>query len=182
MTAPRFCPLCTTPLVTRNEAGRDRLACPAEGCGFVFWDNPLPVVAAVLEHDGHVILVRNHGWPETWFGLVTGFLERGESPEEGVLREVREETGLDGEVAGLIGAYPFLRMNQVIIAFHVVARGEVVLGDEIADFRRVPVDRLRPWESATGEAVRDWLRRRGAEPARKAHLDAESDHGTRRPL
>ena len=159
MSDPRFCPQCSTPLVTRHEAGRDRLACPTDGCDYVFWDNPLPVVAAVLEHDGHVILVRNHGWPDDWFGLVTGFLERGESAQEGVLREIQEEVGLTGQVAGLIGVYPFHRMNQVIIAFHVIAQGEVVLGDEIAAFRRVPIDRLRPWASATGEALRDWLQR-----------------------
>ena len=126
------------------------------------WDNPTPVVAAVVEHDGAVVLVRNKGWPEKVFGLVTGFLERGEAPEDGVLREVREELGLAGRVAGLIGVYPFFEMNQILVAYHVVAQGEVVIGDEIAEFRRIPPGKLRPWTMGTGPAVRDWLERRAA--------------------
>jgi len=128
----------------------------------VHWDNPTPVVAAVVEHDGAVVLVRNKGWPEKVFGLVTGFLERGEAPEDGVLREVREELGLAGRVAGLIGVYPFFEMNQILVAYHVVAQGEVVIGDEIAEFRRIPPGKLRPWTMGTGPAVRDWLERRAA--------------------
>lgn len=48
-------------------------------------------------------------------------------------------------------------MNQLILAYHVPTRGEIVLGEELADFRRVPVDRLKPWTIGTGPAVRDWL-------------------------
>jgi ADP-ribose pyrophosphatase YjhB (NUDIX family) len=126
----------------------------------VFWDNPAPVVAAIIEHEGAVVLVRNKGWPEKMFGLVTGFLERGESPEAAILREVREELSLDGTVAGLVGVYPFEAMHQVILAYHVIATGMVALGEELEDFRRVDPDRLRPWGMGTGLAVRDWLERR----------------------
>lgn len=133
--------------------------CPAEGCGFVFWDNPLPVVAAIVEHEGVVVLVRNHGWPEKMFGLVTGFLEKGESPEAGVLRELREELGLEGEVVRLIGVYPFEQRNELIVAYHVRAHGTITLGDEIAQHKSVPREKLRPWPFGTGLAVRDWLAR-----------------------
>ncbi|MBM4396961.1 MAG: ADP-ribose pyrophosphatase, partial [Deltaproteobacteria bacterium] len=74
----RFCPRCGTALAPRETGGRTYPACPAEGCGFVHWGNPTPVVAAIVELDGEVVLVRNHGWPETWHGLVSGFLEREE--------------------------------------------------------------------------------------------------------
>jgi NAD+ diphosphatase len=158
----RFCPASTKPLGRREESGLPRLACPDATCGYVFYDNPTPVVAALLEHEGAVVLVRNKGWPDEWFGLVSGFLERGEAPEAGVLREVREETGLEGELAGLIGAYAFPEMNQVIIAYHVRGRGEVALGAEIAAARRVTPEKLRPWPFGTGPAVRDWLARRQA--------------------
>jgi NADH pyrophosphatase NudC (nudix superfamily) len=56
------------------------------------------VVAAIIEcvdRDGAVLLARNHAWPERMFALVTGFLEKGESPEEAVAREVKEEVNLD---------------------------------------------------------------------------------------
>ena len=158
----RFCPRCGRALVTREDAGRPRLACPDADCGFVFYDNPLPVVAALVEHEGRVLLVRNHGGPEKWFGLVAGFLERGETPAEGVLRELREELGLTGEIVRLIGVYGFPERNEVIAAYHVRASGTVVQGEEIAQVRAVPPERLRPWPFGTGQAVADWLATRGA--------------------
>ena len=157
----KFCPSCASPLVGREMGDRTRLACSSESCGYVFYDNPAPVVAALLEHGDTVLLVRNKGWPEKWYGLVSGFLEKGESPEEGVLREVREEVGLKGEIVSFIGAYPFSEMNQVILAYHVRGHGEIVIGDEIAGVKAVPPDKLRPWPLGTGQAVRDWLAARG---------------------
>ncbi len=118
------------------------------------------MVAAIVQHGDDVILVRNHGWPETWYGLVTGFLERDETPEEGVLREVKEELDLDASVESFVGVYTFAMRNELIVAYHVAAEGEITLGDELADFKRVPVDKLKPWGFGTGEAVRDWLANR----------------------
>lgn len=156
--SPRFCPRCARALGSREAGGRTRLACPdAEGCGFVHWGNPTPVVAALVERGDSVLLVRNVGWPEGWLGLVSGFLEAGESPEGGVLREVREELGLEGELVGLIGVYAFPERNELILAYHVRASGEPVPGAELAQVKAVPVARLRPWPFGTGHAVRDWL-------------------------
>ncbi len=160
--AMRFCPRCATALTLRGTGGPERLACPAPDCGFVFYDNPLPVVAGLVEHEGEVLLVRSVGWPDTWYGLVTGFLERGEEPEAGVLREVREELGLEARVVGLIGVYTFAERNELILAYHLEAQGEIRLGAELAGLRRVHPDRLRPWPFGTGHAVRDWLERRTA--------------------
>jgi len=160
----KYCPQCARPLETREEGGRMRRVCPEGSCGFVFYDNPLPVVAALVEHEGHVLLVRNRGWPEKWFGLVAGFLERGEAPQAGVLRELQEELGLTGEVVRLIGVYSFAERNEVILAYHVRARGTVQLGEEIAEVKAVPADRLRPWPFGTGQAVADWLAGRHQQP------------------
>ena len=157
----KFCPKCGKPLGTRGDGGRERAACTDASCGFVFYDNPIPVVAAIVEQDEHVILVRNQGWPEKMFGLVTGFLERGESAEQGVLRELREELSLEGEIVRLVGVYPFELMNQIIVAYHVRAKGEPVISDELAGFKRVPIAKLRPWDMGTGQAVKDWLAARG---------------------
>lgn len=160
MSAARFCLRCGGPLAARAEGALERLACNAPGCGFVHYDNPLPVVAAIVELDGDVVLVRQHGWPEKMFGLVTGFLECGEAPERGVLRELEEELGLAGEVVSLVGVYDFAVKNELIVAYHVRARGEPVLGDEIAQIKRVSPEKLRPWPFGTGLAVEAWLRRR----------------------
>jgi NAD+ diphosphatase len=156
----RFCPSCATPLADKVEEGRTRRACPKEGCGFIHYGNPLPVVAAIVEHEGQVVLVRAQNWPEKMFGLVTGFLEAGETPEQGVLREVKEELDLEGEVVSLVGAYSFEMRNELIVAFHVRARGELKLGAELAGFKKVAPEKLRPWDFGTGLAVRDWLLRR----------------------
>ena len=153
----RFCPKCATALVDKVEEGRTRRACLKEGCGFIHYGNPLPVVAAIVEHEGAVILVRGQSWPEKMFGLVTGFLEAGESPEQGALREVKEELSLDGEVVSLVGAYDFQMRNELIVAFHVRAKGEVKLSSELAAYKKISADKLRPWDFGTGLAVRDWL-------------------------
>lgn len=158
----KYCPLCGKGLVSRETDGRQRIACPSEECSYVFWDNPAPVVAAIVELDHSVVLVRNRLWPEKMFGLVTGFLERGETPETAVIREVREELGLDGTIAGFIGYYSFFEMNQLILAFHVIAQGTPVIGEELAEVRYVSPDRLKPWPFGTGHAVRDWLEKRTA--------------------
>jgi NADH pyrophosphatase NudC (nudix superfamily) len=126
----------------------------------VFFDNPVPVVAAIVEHEGAVLLARNASWPEGTYGLVTGFLERGEAPEAGVLREVREELGLEGEIVSLVGVYAFEVKNELLVAYHVRARGDVRLSSEIASIKRVDPARLKPWPFGTGFAVKDWLGRR----------------------
>jgi NADH pyrophosphatase NudC (nudix superfamily) len=157
MSRPRFCPDCAASLAEREIGGRTRRVCAVEGCGYVHWDNPAPVVAALVELDGRIVLARNHSWPEKMFGLVTGFLERGEAPEEAVAREVKEELDLDAKQVALIGVYPFARKNEIILAYHVLAAGEIHLNEELADYRLIAPDKLRPWDFGTGLAIRDWL-------------------------
>lgn len=157
----RYCPQCATELREEDRDGILRMACADGNCDFVHWDNPTPVVAAIVEHEGDIILAHNKLWPAQFYGLITGFLEKGEGPETGVVREVEEELGLQGEVAEFVGHYDFVQMNQIIIAYHVRAEGEIVLGDELDALRRVPPEKLKPWPMGTGHAVRDWLARRG---------------------
>ncbi len=158
-----FCMKCGSPLKKREIENKERLGCSSASCDFVLWDNPAPVVAAIVERDGKIVLARNKAWPDKMFGLVTGFLERGETPEASVLREVKEELGLEGEVTRFVGYYPYFEMNQLILAFHVRAEGEIVLGEELADTRLIPPEKLRPWPMGTGLAVRDWLEMRKGE-------------------
>ena len=151
----KFCPKCASELVSVEIESRQRQKCPA--CNFIHWDNPIPVVAAIVEHDGQVILIQNKGWPEKWFGIVAGFIEKNETPEEGVLREVREELGLDGEIVSFIGHYAFARMNQIISAYHIQAVGKIKLGEELAGYKALPPEKVRPWDVGTGPALKDWL-------------------------
>ena len=151
----RFCARCGASLAARTIDGLDRLACTA--CDHVIWDNPVPVVAAIVDHEGAVILARNRDWPEKMFGLITGFVEREEVPEAAVLREVEEELGVRGRIAGFVGHYAFAEQNQLLIVYHVEAEGNLRLGAELAEIRRIPPRRLKPWDRGTGPALADWL-------------------------
>jgi len=164
-----FCPNCATPLALRQQmedgGEKTRLRCPA--CDWTHWNNPTPVLAAIVEcadRDGQVLLARNAAWPGRMFALITGFMEAGETPEGGISREVKEETNLDVESLDLVGVYDFQRMNQVIVAYHVVARGEVVLSPELAEYRLYRPEDLKCWRAGTGYALAKWLTGRGIEP------------------
>lgn len=159
-----FCPQCGQTLVDRVEGERQRRACPDRQCGFVVWENPTPVVAAIVEHEGHIVLARNRAWPMPFYALITGFLEKNEQPEIAVLREVEEELSLKGQAPTFVGHYSFERMNQIIIAYHVVATGDIRLGEELVDYRRIAPENVCYWPAATGLALRDWLRARGHDP------------------
>ena len=166
---PRFCLHCGTGLTlqTADEDGgpKERLRCAA--CGWTHWNNPTPVLAAVIEcsdRDGQVLLARNAAWPGRMFALISGFMEAGETPEEGITREVAEETSLSVDALSLIGVYDFQRMNQVIIAYHAVAHGEIKLSPELAEYRLYAPQDVRCWRAGTGYAMAAFLRSRGHEP------------------
>ena len=166
MHAFRFCPNCATALVgvVQAEDGgeRERLRCPA--CGYTHWNNPTPVLAAVVEYCGQVLLARNAAWSGKMYALITGFMEAGESPQEGIAREIAEETNLQAQALSLIGVYDFQRMNQVIIAYHARCEGEVRLSPELVDYRLFSPQQVRCWPAGTGYALADWLRSQGHEP------------------
>ena len=162
----RFCPNCATALAAvsqmEDSGEKTRLRCPA--CDYTHWNNPTPVLAAVVEYEGKVLLARNAAWPSKMFALITGFMEAGETPEGGIEREIKEETSLDTQSLKLIGVYDFQRMNQVIIAYHAVCSGEVSLSPELVDYRLYELEQLKCWPAGTGYALADWLRSRGHEP------------------
>ena len=57
--AMNFCPQCATPLEWADFGGRMRAGCPRPRCGFVHWDNPVPVVGGIVEWENQIVLVRN---------------------------------------------------------------------------------------------------------------------------
>ena len=165
----RFCPQCAheLSLVTQDEDGgpKERLRCT--NCGFTHWNNPTPVLAAIVEcadRDGKVLLARNAAWAGRMFALITGFMEAGETPQEGIAREIKEETNLDASALNLVGVYDFQRMNQVIIAYHVVARGQIRLSPELAEYKLFAPGDIVCWPAGTGYAVARWLESRGITP------------------
>jgi ADP-ribose pyrophosphatase YjhB (NUDIX family) len=91
-------------------------------------------------------------------------MEAGETPEEGIKREVAEETSLKVDSLSLIGVYDFQRMNQVIIAYHALARGEIRLSAELVEYKLLAPGEVVCWPAGTGYALAEWLRSRGHEP------------------
>lgn len=165
----KFCLQCGTALalLSQEEDGgpKARLRCPA--CGWTHWNNPVPVLAAIVEctdQGGRVLLARNAAWSGRMFALITGFMEAGETPEQGIAREVQEETALRVTQLKLVGVYDFQRMNQLIIAYHAQAQGEVRLSPELAEYKLFAPQDLRCWRAGTGYALADWLRGSGIEP------------------
>ena len=99
MAAVRFCSACGAELTSRPP-----VTCLA--CGTEHWRNPWPCANGIVVEDGRVLLARRaHApWNGLW-GSPGGFCELGEHPAETVVREVREETGLEVEVTGYLGTW-----------------------------------------------------------------------------
>ena len=83
-----------------GEHRGDHFACPA--CGHVVWANPAPAVQALVERDGRLLLGRRAFDPSVGlWDLPGGFLEENEHPLDALVRELREETGLEIEPQAL---------------------------------------------------------------------------------
>ena len=161
----KYCPQCAHELTDRMIDGVQRKACDALRCGYVFWDNPVPVVAAVVEYHDQILLARNAQWPIGVFSMITGYLDCNETPQQAVLREVGEELGLNGQIKDLIGHYPFFNKNQLIIAYAVSATGSIQLNHEIAEVKLVDKASLHPGQfgklQVTAKVFEDWLKIEG---------------------
>lgn len=128
-----FCPLCGTDLETKKIEERNRVVCPA--CGWIAYENPLPSAAAfVKDPDQKILLVKRGVEPGkgNW-ALPSGFIEIDETPEMACLRELKEETGLDGRIVRLLGVYSqpsVMYRNVLIIGYEVDAKGVPAAGSD----------------------------------------------------
>ncbi len=124
-------------MLSRVLEGRERLVCG--DCSKILYENPLPATCAVTFDDtGRVLLTRRAVEPEIgeWC-LPGGFIEIDETPQECVLRELYEETGIIGEITrqlGVEGQTSWLYVNVVIAGFLVRAvEGELRAGDDVSE-------------------------------------------------
>ena len=96
----RFCPRCGV----EGEHLGDRFVCPV--CGHVVWANSAPAVQALVERDGRLLLGRRAFDPSVGlWDLPGGFLEENEHPLDALVRELREETGLEIEPQEFVGVW-----------------------------------------------------------------------------
>jgi len=127
------CPSCGTRLTYRLIEGWQRLFCPA--CNRIHYQNPLPSSAAfVYDREGRILLVLRGIEPgKGKWALPSGFIEIDETPETACLRELKEETGLEGRIMRLIGVYSqksLMYRNVLIIGYAVKAKGKLVAGSD----------------------------------------------------
>ncbi len=136
---------------------RERLACNDSGCGFIYWNNPIPVVGMVVETEQGIVLAHNKLMPQGIFSIITGFLEANESPESAAQRETKEELGLDAVETHFLGILPFARANQIVIAYHIKASGKIQLNEELDAYKIVQKTELRGYSKSNKFEVQEWL-------------------------
>ena len=147
----RYCPACRTALEDRLVDGVDRRACP--NCEFVEWGNPTPTAMTLVRCGDRLLFIRQPFFPPRHWGLINGFVERGENAEQAAVREVKEEVGLDVRLARVVGTFYYERRNLLLIGFLADADStDVTPSDEISEWRWVAPADVRRLE--LGDAVK----------------------------
>ncbi len=136
----RFCGRCGTP--TRDRAGERAKECPA--CGLVAYPRVSPAMMVLVTRDRELLLARARRFPHAMYSALAGFVEAGESIEDCIHREVREEVGV--EVGGIqyvaSQSWPFPHSLMIAYTAEYVA-GEVrPCDEEIADARWFTLEAL----------------------------------------
>ena len=114
-------------------------------CAAPHWENPAAGASLLVIRDGQVLLGRRGIESRAGYGLwagPAGFGELGESIEDTARRELLEETGLHGEITGLISIYTGSR--HIEVTYHGVASGEPVPTSELPELRWFAASEL-PW-------------------------------------
>jgi NAD+ diphosphatase len=115
----RFCANCGASTVIK-EAGYSR-HCPR--CSANHFPRTDPVVIMTVEHQGRLLLARRAGWPTGRFSVLAGFVSPGESAEEAVVREVREESGILVRDPVYVSSQPWPFPSSLMLGFDARSNG-----------------------------------------------------------
>ncbi|MEJ2595695.1 MAG: NUDIX domain-containing protein [bacterium] len=134
----KYCPYCGSSVTDKYEGDILRKYCTT--CQLYFYDNPLPVVSAIVTRGREVLLVKRRFEPhEGMWCLPSGFAESGESIQAATLRELAEETGLNGEITGFIDTDSVtddLYGDLIFLTFEVdITGGHLEAGDDAVEAR-----------------------------------------------
>ena len=116
----RFCGACGRPTVPAADPAKRAKVC--EGCGHEVYPRVSPCTITAIHDGARMLLVRAPHFPPGRFGLVAGFVDPGESLEDCVRREAREEVGLELAEVTYLGSQPWPFPHQLMVGF--VARAE----------------------------------------------------------
>ncbi len=143
----KFCLYCGGQITKKKEDHILRDCC--SNCHSFFYDNPLPVVSAIVDDARQILLVKRDRAPfKGRWCLPTGFAEAGESIEDAALRELQEETGLKGRISRLldVDSYKSRFYGDLLFLTFVVekAGGKLAAGDDSAQAKFWPIHEIPP--------------------------------------
>lgn len=164
----QYCPRCGQLMTEREMFGKLLPVCP--GCGHIVFRGPKVAAGALVVRDGAMLLNQRDIEPGLGkWGLPAGYVDLGERVEEAAIREVKEETGLDVALDGLVGVYTNLERGVVLVIYAAsICGGELVAGHETRAVGFFPPDALPELAFSQNEQiVQDWLSSR-AKTAKEA--------------
>lgn len=137
----RYCGCCGHPMGPHPAQERARV-CPS--CGHSAYPRINPCVIGVVRRGPAILLARAHRFRNGMYSALAGFMEVGECAEETLVREVREEVGIDIDGLRYFGSQAWPFPSNLMLGFTAdYAGGELVLqDDEIADAGFFTADRL----------------------------------------
>lgn len=129
----RFCGRCAAE--TERQSGERCLRCP--GCGLASYPRISPAIIVLVRRGAEALLARSSRFPKAFYSTLAGFVEVGESLEETVAREVREEVGIEVKGPRYFGSQPWPFPHSLMLGFTAeYAGGEIrVDGQEILEAR-----------------------------------------------
>jgi ADP-ribose pyrophosphatase YjhB (NUDIX family) len=135
-------------------AGDDRKRLVCDSCGFIHYENPKMVVGSVARYGDRLLLCRRAIPPrEGFWTLPAGYLELGETPEAGALREAWEEARARLEIEQLLGVYSITRISQVQLIYRArLLSPDVAAGPESAQVGLFLWDEI-PWDTIAFPSV-----------------------------
>jgi NAD+ diphosphatase len=133
--AARFCPTCGFALAW-NEGGRGK-TCTNPERAHRLYPRLDPAIIVLVEDGEHALLGRPPSWDAGIYSTIAGFVEPGETVEDAVAREVREETGVRIEDVRYVGSEPWPFPRSLMLGFtaHAPPGQMVVVGEELEDAR-----------------------------------------------
>jgi len=136
----QFCGRCGVPLRTKTDERAKE--CPQ--CGLLHFPRLAPAIIVLVERGGQLLLARSRHFMPGMYSVLAGFVEPGESLEEAVVREVKEEVGIEIKDIRYFGSQPWPFPHSLMIGFTATyAGGEISLDDkEIEEGGWFTVDNL----------------------------------------
>ena len=155
----KFCPYCGSP----SEKHKYFFACPK--CGKKVFMNSHPTSSAFIIEGGKYLISKRAIEPKKGtYDVVGGFLNNGEHPETGIVREFKEETGSSVKIVALLGIYlgKYEYQKDIVSTFNICYVGKltnykIVPKDDVASFHWFPITTIptklsEPW---LAKAIKD---------------------------